>query len=198
MGDQMAMKLICGIGLNDSHAKTSRNEGGRRVWCKFYDAWKSMLTRCYSAANNRRRPTYVGCSVDPEWLTFSVFRNWMGAQDWQGKQLDKDLLVPGNKIYSPDTCVFVSRELNQFLTDSGRSRGEWPIGVSLDKKSLKFKATCCNPITGKPEHLGLFIDPCEAHEAWRNRKHQHALRYADMQTDPRIAAALRTRFAPED
>jgi hypothetical protein len=122
----------------------------------------------------------------------------MERQSWQGNHLDKDILFPGNKVYSPEGCIFVSPRLNQFLTDHGMARGNWPIGVYLNKEKGKFHAHCNNPFTGKQERLGYFDCPGEAHEAWRSRKHQHALRYAEMQTDPRIAEALRTRFATED
>jgi hypothetical protein len=154
-----------------------------------------MLKRCYSASFHRANPSYIGCSVDPDWLTFSVFRNWMEAQDWQGKQLDKDLIAPGNKFYSPSTCRFIDQSLNLFLTDRRRARGDWPIGTSFKKSEGKFVSQCCNPFTGENEYLGLFACPESAHEAWRTAKHAHALRYADQQTDPRIAEALRARFA---
>ena len=118
----------------------------------------------------------------------------MLAHDWEGMSLDKDIIVPGNKVYGPDTCVFVSIQLNSFLVDSCAARGEWPIGVHWNKRAGKFVAGCNNPITRKYEYLGYFRCPNEAHEAWRKRKHEHACRYADQQTDPRIADALRTRY----
>jgi hypothetical protein len=119
----------------------------------------------------------------------------METQPWAGNQLDKDILVPGNKVYSPETCVFVSSALNSFLLDHGRARGKWPLGVGPHKMTGKFRARCSNPFTGKEESLGMFSDPADAHEAWRARKHEHALRYADMQSDPRVADALRSRFS---
>ena len=119
----------------------------------------------------------------------------MLTQDWNGKALDKDILHPGNKVYGPDTCVFVQTELNNFLTDHGSDRGEYPIGVNWNKRAGKLHARCCNPFTGKRESLGLFSCPGAAHEAWRRRKHELACAYADQQEDPRIAQALRERFA---
>jgi hypothetical protein len=119
----------------------------------------------------------------------------MASQPWEENQLDKDVLVPGNKVYSPFTCVFLPRHLNLFMTDSGAARGKWPIGVSWYKSRGKLRAICCNPFTGANEYLGLFSCPNEAHEAWRRRKHELACQYADQQTDPRIAAALRSRYA---
>jgi len=118
----------------------------------------------------------------------------MENQDWQGKELDKDILSPGNKIYGPDLCVFVISRLNAFLTDHGAARGEWPIGVSIEKDCGRFKASCSNPFTARLENLGRYANPEDAHLAWRRRKHQHSLRYAEMQSDPRIAKALKTRY----
>jgi hypothetical protein len=190
----MKNKLVYGVGLNDVD-EPARLESGRK--CPIYAAWFNMLTRCYNAAYQRERPTYTGCSVAPEWLKFSAFRTWMQRHDWQGKQLDKDILFPGNKVYSHDACVFVPSALNSFLTDRGRDQGDFPIGVCWHQDAGKFVSRCSNPFTGKRERLGYFDSPVPAHEAWRARKHEHAIRYADQQTDPRVAAALRTRFAPE-
>ena len=192
----MSRKMVCGVGVNDSDTPVLQTDRGRTVWlCPYYSAWASMISRCYSKKIHLKCPTYAGCSVDQNWLTFSVFREWMEAQDWQGKHLDKDILFPGNKVYSAESCVFVPPALNAFLTDRGRKRGDWPIGVCWSKPVGKFQARCRNPFTGEAGHIGYFDDPNDAHEAWRTRKHQHALRYAEMQEDPRIADALRSRFS---
>ena len=122
------------------------------------------------------------------------FRAWMMQQDWEGKQLDKDILVPGNKMYSPDTCVFVGGVVNGFLTDSAAARGEWPLGVHWHERKQKFQSMCCNPFTKKQETLGLFHCPNKAHLAWKARKHELACQLADLQTDERVAEALRTRY----
>ena len=153
--------------------------------------------RCYSYAYQRVQPTYAGCSVASEWLVLSVFTDWMRSQQWHGMNLDKDILLPGNKVYSAETCVFISPELNRFLSGKGNSLTSLPLGVSLrkDNSKIKIQANCHNPFTGKQDRLGYFDCPYTAHEAWRAKKHEHALRYADMQEDPRIAGALRVRFA---
>lgn len=111
-----------------------------------------------------------------------------------GKQLDKDILIPGNKLYSKDTCVFVSRKLNTFLNDHGMASGPYPTGVSWHKATSMFSAQCSDPATGRSKHLGLFETPEEAYLVWKAKKHEHALAYAEQQTDPRIAEALRTRY----
>jgi hypothetical protein len=118
----------------------------------------------------------------------------MELQCWQGKELDKDLLVKGNKVYSPSTCVLVSPLTNGFTLDCRASKGDWPIGVSFHKQHKRFGSRCQNPFTKRLEHLGYFNCPEQAHEAWRKRKHELACQLADLQTDERVAAALRTRY----
>ena len=197
---QTETKLVCGVGVNDAGYPVSIyaviHGKQKQLWrCPFYRAWMHMIERCYSAKVHARQPTYAGCSVAPEWHSFSAFREWMAGQPWEGSDLDKDSLVPGNKVYSPDTCVFISHALNKFLNDNAAARGEWPLGVSWHKGRGKFKAQCRNPFAKKNEYLGLFDCPGTAYEVWRARKHQHACRYADQQTDQRIANALRSRYA---
>ena len=154
-----------------------------------------MLQRCYDSKCQERQPTYVGCTVSAEWLTFSNFRAWMEKQDFKGKQLDKDLLFEGNRLYSEETCVFVTRTVNLFTIDRGNDRGEWLIGCCWDKESAKFRAQCRNPFTGKREHLGRFTTEQEAHEAWARRKLELAHELAAAQTDPRVAKALIERYS---
>ena len=192
---QKKTKLVYGIGVNDADYAVRPKINGKKVMCHYYKAWAHMLQRCYGKKYQEHYPTYKGCSVCPDWLYFMNFRKWMIRQDWEGKQLDKDLLVRGNKVYSEDTCVFVDAMTNLFTTDSGRSRGDYPLGVSFHKPLGKFQALCSNPFTKKLEYLGLFTCEHQAHLAWKARKHELACELADLQTDPRVAAALRTRYA---
>lgn len=154
-----------------------------------------MLVRCYSAASQVNNPTYVGCSVCEEWLTFSNFKCWMETQDHEGNQLDKDLLFQGNKVYSPETCIFVSPQVNSFLTECTVSRGKHPIGARLHNKSGKFLSQCSNPFTNKIEHLGSFNTAYEAHTAWLNRKLELAKELSVLQSNPVVGAALIERYS---
>jgi hypothetical protein len=118
----------------------------------------------------------------------------MEKQDWQDKHLDKDLLIRGNRVYGPDTCIFVSLLVNSFMTESTASRGEWPIGVHWQKASEKFVAMCRNPFASKNEYLGRYDTPQQAHQAWLTRKLALAKLLAAEQDDPRIAKALIERY----
>ena len=188
-------KLVYGIGINDADYVVRPTINGKRMKCPYYTKWHDMLKRCYDEKYQERYPTYKGCSVSPEWISFMNFRKWMVDQDWQGKALDKDLLVQGNKVYSPDTCVFVDAMTNTFTIDCGRSRGKYALGVHFDKYSGKFQVKCGNPFSKKQECLGYFTCEYQAHLAWKKRKHILANQLADLQPDPRVAAALRTRYA---
>jgi hypothetical protein len=147
-----------------------------------------MIKRGYSDGWKLRNPTYKDCTVSEEWYLFSIFRAWMVKQDWKGSQLDKDLLISGNRAYSPDACVFVSRQVNMFLIDSGASRGDYKIGVCWHKQNGKFMARCRNPFTCKQEYLGLYTDEDQAHKAWLDRKIEHAYALAGAQTDERVCS----------
>lgn len=198
-------RLVYGVGINDADYAVEKKEtigyvGGKRkqklVWiCPYYSAWKAMLRRCYSTKFQERNPTYKGCTVSEEWLTFSVFKSWMEKQDFEGKQLDKDLLFSGDKVYSADTCVFVTQAVNKFTIDCGSARGEWMIGVHWHKGANKFISSCSNPFTKKREHLGYFASEGEAHQVWLKRKLELAHELADIQPDPRVAKALIERYA---
>lgn len=198
-------KLVYGVGINDADYVVQNKEtigyiNGKQkqklIWiCPYYAVWRNMLERCYSTKLQERRPTYKGCTVSEDWLTFSNFKAWMEKQDFEGLQLDKDLLVEGNKVYSAETCVFVTQTTNLFTVDSGAARGGWLIGVHWHKPAKKFKSMCSNPFTKKQEHLGLFASEQEAHEAWIKRKLELAHELAAIQTDPRIAKALIDRYS---
>lgn len=190
----MNTKLVYGVGTNDADYTVKPRVNGKQVHCPFYQKWKDMLKRCYCPKFQAKQPTYIGCTVSSEWLVFSNFKAWMEKQDWKDKHLDKDLLVPGNKTYSRKMCVFVDSVVNKFLTDHATAKVKWSLHLSFHNENNKFRAQCCNPFTKRQETLGRFTCPDEAHEAWRARKHQLALQLADLQTDPRIANALRTRF----
>ena len=157
-----------------------------------------MLKRCYSKKFLESHPTYIGTSVCSEWLSATAFKKWMEQQDWQGKSLDKDIIAPRSKLYSPETCAFVLQATNSFVTASDACRGDYPIGVHLLKRKGKYRALCKNLFTGKKEHLGYFSTPEEAHEGWRKRKHELAQQVAATESDPRVVEALKKRYSFEE
>jgi hypothetical protein len=157
-----------------------------------------MLKRCYSKKFLESNQSYIGTSVCSEWLYATAFKKWMEQQDWRDKSLDKDIIVPKSKLYSPESCAFVLQATNSFVIARDACRGDYPIGVSLFKRTGKYQAYCKNPFTGKREHLGLFSTPEEAHEAWRKRKHDLAQLVAARESDSRVVEALKKRYSIEE
>lgn len=198
-------KKVCGVGINDVNYVVQKLEtigyvGGKqkqkRVWiCPYYQTWRNMLERCYSDRFQKHRPTYKGCTVSEDWLTLSKFRAWMEKQDFEGKHLDKDLLFEDNKIYSAETCVFVTLLVNNFILDSGAAKGERLAGAHWCKNRRKFQSLCRNPFTKVREFLGYFTTEQEAHQAWLKRKSELAHELAAIQENPRVAKALIDRHS---
>lgn len=196
---EVKRRLVYGVGVNDADYRVQNFTvvDGKNVqtWCcPYYQTWLNMIKRGYSKRRKSLFPTYRDVTVCEEWHSFMNFRKWMIQQDWKGNHLDKDIIVTGNKVYGPEFCAFVDPSLNMFTTDSAAARGEWPIGVSWQERAKKFHSRCSNPFTKKYEHLGYFNCPNQAHQAWKARKHELACQLADLQTDQRVAEALRIRY----
>lgn len=145
-------KPVFGVGVNDADYDVR--------YCPYYSTWSGMLRRCYYAPYQKKHSTYIGCSVDEDWKVFSRFKAWMELQNWEGNQLDKDLLVEGNKVYSENTCVFISCAINTILAARAPSKLGLPRGVHR-REDGKYSASC----SGK--YLGLFNSELEAHSAWQ-------------------------------
>lgn len=162
------LKLVCGVGINDK-TRPSRING---KCIKEYTLWSSMLNRCYDPKKHARSPTYVGCSVSDNFKNYSYFYDWCHAQIGFGMdnwELDKDILIDNNKIYSEDFCVFVPKDINSFFNDCGAAIGELPLGTGFDKRTGKYRARCCMS-SGKRKFLGRFTTPEAAHAVYKQFK----------------------------
>ena len=165
------------------------------VQTKEYELWKGMLKRCYSDAYKKKRPTYEGCEVSDNFKSYEYFYEWCHSQigfDNKGWQLDKDLLIKGNKVYSESTCVFLPAEINLLLTKRTASRGEHLIGVHWCKRDKAFIAKV-NKNKGKQEYLGYFKTEIEAFNAYKEAKESFVKEQAEKwksEIDPRVYKAL--------
>lgn len=157
-------KPLFGVGVNDASYQVRPRFNGIKIICPYYRVWSNMVERCYSAKYHKIRPTYSDCSIADEWLVFSVFKEWMVLQDWKGKQLDKDILIVGNKVYGPEACVFVSAKINNLLSSSEATRGDFPIGVNFSKWKNKYEARCST--NGRGGYIGSYDTPSEAERAY--------------------------------
>ncbi len=142
------------------------------VLTKEYKLWCGMLQRCYSDSYQKQRPTYEGCEVSDNFKSYEYFYEWCNKQIGfgnEGWQLDKDLLIKGNKVYSENTSVFIPREINQVLVKRTALRGEHLIGVYWHKRGKAFAAQV-NKSNGGSEYLGLFNTEIEAFNAYKIAK----------------------------
>lgn len=134
--DKMRPSLF-GIGfMGDGPHKTRKN--GK--FTKTYQAWNSMLERCYSEKLQSNFPTYKGCSVCEEWHNFQKFAEWFEDNLPKGLvrySLDKDIKYEGNKVYSPDTCLIVTIEDNSSKSSSRNHSFISPSGEQVEIYNLK-------------------------------------------------------------
>lgn len=154
-----------------------------------YTQWKSMLQRCYSKRELIKRPTYKDVTVCEEWHNFQNFAKWYEENYYcirnDRMELDKDILHKGNKIYSPETCIFVPKYVNTLFVKNNMTRGEFPIGVSYDKDRNMFSSQCTITKEGKRinKRIGRFNTPIEAFNAYKKFKEQYIKQVADEYKD---------------
>ena len=163
--------MVLGVGTIGSRypAKVDNEE------TEEYQAWKGMIYRCFDKNTKKRQPTYKDVTCCKEWLLFENFYEWLHEQENFNKlhnkskwNVDKDILIKGNKIYSPKTCCLVPMNVNSLFIKKDNYRGDLPIGVKHSHKS--FMARCSNPITGVREYLGSYSTPFKAFIAYKNYK----------------------------
>lgn len=161
-------KLFAGVARIGDGKRRSRN-GGKKIKC--YKVWEGMITRCYvESSQHYQRYGGRGVYVCDEWLNYQNFADWYLSQKNNSKpnfQIDKDLKIIGNKVYSPETCEIVPSRVNSLLISTNSRRGDLPVGVHALKD--KFKASCRDEF-GSKVHLGTFKTQTEAFSAYKNFK----------------------------
>jgi hypothetical protein len=159
---------IYGVGIVGLENTTDAN--GKQLGS--HACWKSILQRCYSDKFQLKWHTYIGCSVCDEWLTYSNFKTWYNDNFYKVEEfkteIDKDILIKGNKIYSPQTCVFVPNNINSLFIKSNIKRGLLPIGVDFNKYHNKYRAQC--NIGNQQRFIGYYETMDDAFIAYKKYK----------------------------
>ena len=174
-------KTILNIGyIGDGNYKTTNGLVGKLKDNSIqYKYWYSMLRRCFDEKFKINHKSYKDCTVDEEWHNFQNFAKWFDENyyeiDNERMHLDKDILIKENKIYSPETCIFVPQRINDLFVKCDKSRGEYPIGV-IKTKNNKFYSYV-NVI--KRVHLGSYKTPEDAFNAYKTFKENYIKQVAD-------------------
>lgn len=175
-------RSVYGVGyLGEGKYKCKENGKHTRI----YDTWHSMIQRCYSEKYHKRHPTYKDCTVYKEWHNFQNFAKWYENNyytvEGERMDLDKDILFKHNKIYSPDTCIFVPQAINKLFVKCDKSRDGYPIGVSPHGNKYRVQCSIINPETGKSKikHLGLYDTQEKAFEIYKYYKEKNIKEVAD-------------------
>ena len=142
---------------------------------KEYRYWHAMIERCYSGKlHGGVNKTYKNCTTSENFKSYEYFYEWCQNQTGfgvDGFELDKDLLIKGNKIYSENTCVFLPKEVNTALAKSTATRGTSLIGTTFNKRLGKYVSQI-NKFNSK-KHLGIFDTELEAFNAYKQAKEEH-------------------------
>lgn len=164
-------KSVLGVGCIGDGPYKSKIQGKRT---HIYTVWVDMLRRCYDGKwRNFHKAYFNKCVVCQEWLNFQLFAEWYSENCYevQGRlHLDKDILNPGNNIYSSDQCLLVPQRINMiFQTPSRVNDPDLPTGVYRVGKSGATKYACRYNTT----ELGVFETVDAAHKAYIEAKENH-------------------------
>lgn len=176
---------VYGMGMIGQKYKIRENDSD----IKEYKIWHSMLQRCFHQKTKEKYEYYKNVTCCEKWLLFENFYEWLHEQEnfekWlYGERwaLDKDILVKGNKIYSPDTCCLVPCSINSLFTKHDKARGELPIGVYYVKRNNTFKAQCNNPFqNNKRIGLGEYNSPKIAFKKYKDYKEKIIRKVAEIE-----------------
>jgi hypothetical protein len=168
--------------LGEGKFKTSINKEHTRE----YDRWKSMLSRCYNPKEKEFNKSYDNVLVCEEWLCFQNFAEWYNKNyyeiEGQRMQLDKDILIKGNKIYSPENCLIVPERINILFVKNKSKRGDYPIGVHYDKRNNCFVAGY--NLFKESVRVGYYNDPIDAfYKGYKPAKEKLIKEVADQYKD---------------
>lgn len=155
------------------------------VKTKEYLCWTSILSRCYNPELHKTRSSYEDCLMCEEWLNFQNFSEWFNRNYYTvgefKMEIDKDILVKGNKIYSSETCIFVPQFINSLFTKSNKTRGQYPIGVTFNKSQQKFIAQI--NIESVKKQVGIFDNELDAFYTYKKAKEDYIKSVAEKYKD---------------
>lgn len=168
-------KSVCNIGyfgVGDYKAKID----GKMT--KSYSIWSGMIRRCYDEKTYKKQPTYKNVIVWEGWHNYQVFAEWV-EKNWKPYMdktwdLDKDIICPDCKIYSPETCAFVPHEINNSIL--GKTMGDKKVtGISIHCGKYCVRAPSLN---GR-KVIGRYLDRKIAENMYKKAREKYIKELAD-------------------
>jgi hypothetical protein len=196
-GRPLKPKNLSADGFYNSGGKyKTRINGIKEPACRL---WENMKSRIYylPKMNEGKFGKYSDQVICEDWKDYQNFAAWFedatSKHYDKGWQLDKDL-ISTEKLYSPETCVFLPEEVNKALNIKSRARGEVCLGVSYSKDATKLyvQYACKHSdfAVRKWFSLDKLQEGFQMYKTARERYIKHlAEKYKD-KLDPRAYAAL--------
>ena len=138
---------IFGVGIVGEDYSLIHEKDNKKKQLRSYITWKGMLERCYTTDCGS---SYEGCSVCDEWLYYPNFKKWYDSNYYdvnngERMHLDKDILHRGNRIYSPENCMFVPNKINiQFKSCGNVKYTDLPTGITIHPTTKGYTVSCGN------------------------------------------------------
>lgn len=175
---------VFGVGITgNKYTAYYIDKNGKKKATKEYQTWTDMLRRCYD--EKYKYYTYNDAVVCDEWLLYDNFYEWLHSQNnfekWsllERSALDKDIIIKGNKSYSPETCCLVPHHINSLFTKSDAIRGELPIGVALNSRDCNGYVAYYSNGNKEIVYLGYYYSIEEAFQAYKQNKEETIKRIA--------------------
>jgi len=183
--------LVYGVGINDVMIPYFTST---RTW----KTWSGIIRRTDKRdpkwVNQPGKEYYAGCTLDPRWYKLSAFKEWIEQwDDFENKEVDKDILIPGNRIYGPDTCLMVRPIVNAWFKPT--IKGDLPRGVSWNSCWKKGKSpnpyrAQITPIGGKRTALGVYATIEESSAVFEKARKEQIKVLIETETDSKVKNAM--------
>ena len=191
-GPRPELRSLCyGVGINDVMIPYFTRT---RTW----RTWSGIIRRTNNRdpkwINEQNKISYLGCTLDSRWYKLSAFKEWIEQwDDFQNKEVDKDILIPGNKIYGPDTCLMVRPSVNAWFKPT--VVGDLPRGVTWNSYWKKngtgkpYRAQI-TPIGGKRTALGYYATIEEASAVFEKARKDQIKILIETEADLKVKNAM--------
>lgn len=198
--DLRHFNTVCQHGKHDKVKNTEgmpknflSDEYNKRV----YDLWRHMIMRTIPDFWEKF-PTYQGTTVSEEWRNFMTFyediKTLDGYEMWKdghGKRimLDKDVLGNGQKIYSKDTCCFITHadsnrdvlkrhpeNIQKFIAGGIKCGKELGRKIKAINKNTKQEfvfdslKSCAKELNLNPSHIWMCLPKEEKYKSHKSCK----------------------------